>query len=329
MKKPAIRIALIDRSNWLTRIDAHRADRNAQYDAMYSSVAGGIVTDPALMMVPVDDHVVHRGDGVFETLKCVANGIYNLRAHLDRLMQSANGIGLTPRHSLRELEEIIVETVRAGNRADAYIRVLLSRGPGSLGVNPADCPEPQLYVITAPLSKPFMETHPNGARLGFSRIPPKPPPFASLKTCNYLYNALMAAEGTARRLDYIVGLDAEDHALEGPTENIAVITHAGMFITPDAPHVLPGTTLERCMALADPLLSDGTLKDFRRERIKRAALARAQEILIFGTTHDVVAVTETEDEPVGTGKPGPVYERLSRLLREDIRTNTERRTPAL
>lgn len=321
------KIPHIDRANWLKNVDARLARRPAPYYAMYSSIVGGIVTDPALMMVPVDDHVVHRGDGVFESLKCVEGGIYNLRAHLERLMHSAQGIRLTPPRTIVETEHIIVETAKAGGQANAQIRVLLSRGPGSLGVNPNDCPEPQLYVIMAPLVRPFMETHPNGARIGFSRIPPKPSPFASLKTCNYLSNALMAGEATARGLDFAIGLDAEGYLLEGPTENLAVITDDGWFLAPDAPFVLPGTTLERILALADPLFNDGTLKGIRRERVDRNDLERAREVMILGTSHDVVAVTEAEGAPIGGGTAGPVYAKLSALLINDIRTNNALRTP--
>ncbi len=326
MKTTVNDIPHMDRTDWLKRVDAGLARRPANYFSMYSSIVGGIVTDPALMAIPVDDHLVHRGDGVFETLKCVEGGIYNLRAHLERLTHSAEGIRLAAPFSMKESENIIVQTVRAGGRQDVQIRVLLSRGPGSLGVNPNDCPEPQLYVITAPLVRPFMETRPNGARIGLSRIPPKPPPFAALKTCNYLPNALMAGEGSERGLDFMIGLDADAHVLEGPTENLAVVTDDGWFVTPDAPHVLPGTTLDRVMALAGPLVASGMLKGIRKERLPRSVLAHAREIFILGTSHDVVAVTEVEDERVGTGAPGPVFAQLSSLLRADIRTNKERRT---
>ena len=316
----------LDRDDWLARVDAQALQRAAPYYAMYSSYAGGIVTDPALMLVPVDDHVVHRGDGVFETLKCVAGGIYNLHAHLERLLHSAEGIQLQAPYTLAELERIIVATTRAGKRSDAQIRVLLTRGPGSLGVNPNDCPDPQLYVIVAPGARPFMETHPEGARIGFSRIPAKPPPFAALKTCNYLPNALMAAEGTARGYDFMVGLTEDDRILEGPTENVALITEDHQLAAPDAPDVLPGTTLERVIALMDMLTADGAVRDVTHRRVTRTELLRAKEVWICGTSHDLVAVTRVEDTPVGDGAPGPVHARVAPLLAQDIRTNAALRT---
>ena len=105
----------------------------SSYFAMYSSVWNGLVTDPALMLVPVDDHLVHRGDGVFETFKCLRGRLYNLDAHLRRLEASARAIELRLPWSQAEMVELIVQTVRAGGRRDALVRLLFGRGPGSLG----------------------------------------------------------------------------------------------------------------------------------------------------------------------------------------------------
>jgi len=141
-------------------LESMRRDFHANYYAMYSSVYGGIVTDPALMMVPVDDHMVHRGDGVFETFKCVNGSVYNMKAHLERLQHSASGLYFRLPWSLDEIGSIVVETVKAGARKDCLVRLFVSRGPGSFDVNPKDCPSPQLYVAVTSLKKPFMELHP-------------------------------------------------------------------------------------------------------------------------------------------------------------------------
>ncbi len=319
-------IPLIGHETWLKRIRTRTVRGRAAYYAMYSSYADGIVTDPALMMVPVDDHVVHRGDGVFETLKCVAGGIYNLRGHLERLLRSAEGIRLRTPCNLDELERIIVATAKAGGRPDAQIRVLLTRGPGSLGVNPNDCAEPQLYVVIGEPVRPFMEQRPQGARIGLSRLLPKPPPFAALKTCNYLPNALMAAEGTEQGYDFMVGLAPDDYILEGPTENILAITHDKRLVSPDAPDVLPGTTLDRIITLLDPLMLEGALNRIERRRIARAELMGAREVWICGTSHDLVAVTRVEETAVGDGTPGSLYTQLAPLLADDIRSNDLLRT---
>src|SRR5262249_21110877 len=114
------------------------------YYAMYSTVFDAIVTDPVLMLVPMGEHMVHPGDGVFETFKCVGGALYNLNAHLDRVENSAQMIGLALPMPRTELVRRIVETVQAGGRRDCLVRLLVSRGPGSFGVNPYDSPVAQV-----------------------------------------------------------------------------------------------------------------------------------------------------------------------------------------
>lgn len=297
--------------------------------AMYSSLVDGIVTDPSLMIVPVDDHLVHRGDGIFETVKTVDGAVYNLEAHLHRLALSAFGIGLTLPCDHDTLRSIILETVRAGDRLDAQIRVLISRGPGSMGVNPYDCPHAQLYVVAAPLTPPFMQSHPDGARIGFSSVPVKPPPFAGIKSCNYLPNALMAKEARDRHLHFVVGVGPDGQVTEGPTENILLISPDHELLTPDTPDVLPGTTLDRVMHLAEGLKRDKRLTAIRHATVHREDLLQAREIFIAGTTHNLVAVSQIEDVILDTGPPGPVYTDLSARLIEDVHTNESLRTPVL
>ncbi len=305
----------IDAAAWLERLRDREGSRPSCY-AMYSSFADGVVTDPRLMMVPVDDHMVHRGDAVFETLKCVDRGIYNLRPHLERLLVSAAGIGLAHPYSIQRLAELVLGTTRAGNRSDALIRILLSRGTGSMGVNPHDCVRPELYIIVSPPKRPFMARKPEGAHIAFSRIPAKPPPFAAIKHCNYLPNALMAKEATDRQVDFVISCGADHRILEGPTENIALITDTHEFVAPDTPDILPGTTLARLMELAEPLKGEGVLRDVRHGTLYPEDLATAREVFIAGTSHDIIAVTRVEET---TYPIGPIYQRLHAALQEDIR----------
>ena len=320
------RAPLLNRDEWLRRLDHHTQQQPPKLYAMYSSITGGMVTDPALMQVPVDDHMVHRGDGIFETLKCVNGSIYNLQAHLDRLLLSARGIQLTLRWTVDELQELIVDTARAAGRADALIRILVSRGPGSMGVNPYDCPQPQIYIIVSPLSPSFLNTHPDGARVGFSSVPPKPPPLAAIKSCNYLPNALMAAEARDRELDFVLSLGPDGRILEGPTENIALVTDNDRLITPETPDVLPGTTLERILALAGPLVEQGLLAGIERTRVRRETLMNAREIMIIGTSHDIIPVSCVEETVFENAARGPVYRALRRAITKDVATQHVRRT---
>ena len=312
-------------AEWLKRHAEARSRSGAVLYAMYSSWAAGIVTDPALMWLPVDDHLAHRGDGVFETLKCVDGALYNVDAHLDRLTVSAMGIGLSLPLEKADLRQRMIDTVRAGGHPDALVRVLVGRGPGSMGVHPSDCPAPQCYIVVAPLAPPFMASNPGGARIGFSAIPPKPPPFAAIKHCNYLPNALMAKEASDRDLDFVIGIGTDTTITEGPTENIAVISSAGDLRTPDTPAILPGTTLDRVLQLAAPLQAEGLLRRIEHAPVTRDEVCTAAEALIMGTSHDIAAVRQVE-ETVLRGPQGPVYQRLSALLATDIRSNPAMRT---
>ena len=299
-------------------LEATRRPWQAGYYAMYSDLLGGIVTDPLLMQVPVDDHLVHRGDGVFETLKCVGGRIYLGREHIARLMASSTKVGMTLSWSAEELTAIMRQTVAAGGHPDCLIRILVSRGPGSFGVNPYDCPKPGLYVIAHKLSPPFMEIHPGGAKVRSSTIPVKSGPFATVKSCNYLPNALMKKEAVDAGVDFTVTFDEQGFLAEGATENVGILTAGRELLLPETRRILAGTTMLRTLALARPLLADGTLSRAGHASISRRDLELAPEIFIFGTTPDVTAVIEFDGRTVGDGRPGPVWRKLSALLTADI-----------
>ncbi|MBM4155474.1 MAG: aminodeoxychorismate lyase [Lentisphaerae bacterium] len=297
------------------------------YYAMYSGALGGIVTDPAGMTVPADDHVVHRGDGVFETIKCVDGHVYGLAPHLARLSASAERIGLRVPCGPADLTAVILATLRAGGRRDALVRVILSRGPGGFGVAPAECPEPGLYVIAYRLTPPFMDAHPDGAKAVTVDVPIKPGFLAVIKTCNYLPNALMKAAAHAAGADFPVAFDERGFLAEGATENLGIVTREKVLQVPRSGRILDGITVQRVFALAPAAVRGGLLAGVGVADIPRAAMDAASEILVFGTTPDVTAVVQFDGRPVGSGRPGPVQAALNRLLTDDIRSNAELRTP--
>ncbi|OGV75201.1 MAG: hypothetical protein A2269_05860 [Lentisphaerae bacterium RIFOXYA12_FULL_60_10] len=297
------------------------------YRAMYSSVFGGIVTEPELMLVPVDDHMVHRGDGVFEAFKCVAGAIYNLGAHLDRLEHSAAELHFRWPCTRAELGDRIAATIRAGAERDCLVRVLLSRGSGSFGVNPYDCPSAQLYIVVTHLKPPFMKVHPEGARLKTSVVPAKPVGQASIKNCNYLPNVLMAKEAVDAGVDFVVSLDEGGNVAEGATENVGMITAGHELAFPALGGILKGTTMIRTAELAGALVAEGFLSGVSFRPIPQAELRDAAAVLVVGTTPNLVHVREYDGRVVGDGKPGERFERLRRLLEDDILHNAGLRTP--
>ncbi len=318
---------LIDRTAFMGILDKVRKDFHENYYAMYSSVYGGIVTDPSLMMIPIDDHMVHRGDGVFETFKCVGGSIYNMKAHLERLEHSAAGLHYKLPWSVEEMGRMVVETVRTGGHRDCLVRLFVSRGPGSFDVNPYDCRGPQLYVVVTFLKRPFMELHPDGAVVRTSRIPVKEPFFAAIKSCNYLPNVLMKKEAVDLKADFAAAFDGKGCLAEGATENLGIVTKKKNLLFPRLDGILCGTTMMRVMDLAETAVREGLLSKAGFSDILRDDILNASEVIIVGTTPNVVTVREFDGMRIGDGSPGPVQRRLNALLVDDILHNRQLLTP--
>jgi branched-chain amino acid aminotransferase len=318
---------VLDGAAVAARLAAPPAPYQQHYFAMFSSVLGGIVTDPRLMLVPADDHLVHRGDGVFDTAKCLAGSLYNLEAHLDRLEHSGACVFLPLPLDRAGLRDAVLATVRAGGRRDCLVRLLLGRGPGSLGINPRDCPRASLYILAYAGHPAFMTAHPGGARIVTSRIPVKADFFATIKTVNYLPNALMKLEAVEAGVDFVVTFDAAGHLAEGATENFGIVTADRRLLLPGPEHILAGTTMNRALELAAELVEQGLLAGTGRGAITRAMAQAAAEILIFGTTPDVTSVVEWDGRCVGDGRPGPVGTALNTRVQRDERENLSLLTP--
>ena len=302
---------------------AHRPAYQRDYYAMYSSWFDAVTTEPNLMVLPADDHMVHRGDGIFETFKVLDGAAYNLPAHWDRLEDGCRAIGLPLPWSRARLEEILAHVLRAAApHRDALIRLFVSRGPGGHSVSPAECPVPLLTVIAVRLSPPFMDLHPGGASVALTDVPVKPDFFARVKSFNYLPNALMRADALRQHVDFTLALDPDGNAAELPTETFGILTPSRALRIPAPVHVLRGTTAHRVLDLArEHLLPAGVLSAVEEAPITPADLDAAPEMYVFGTTPDVTAVTTFCGRPVGTGAPGPVWRALRDLLLRDLRNS--------
>ncbi|MDP6490145.1 MAG: aminotransferase class IV [Kiritimatiellia bacterium] len=317
---------LLTIDSWVADQASRRQPWQAPYRAMYASVWGGIVTDPGLMLVPIDDHMVHRGDAVFDTCKCVGGALYNLGAHLDRLEQSAAAVHMEMPCERDALVGLIRDTVRAGGKPEASVRVLVSRGPGSFGCSPYDCPAPALYIMITDLPPSFMETHPQGATTAVSAIPAKPPFFAGVKNCNYLPNVLMKKEAKDRGVDFVISLDDRGFLAEGPTENVGIVEADGTLAFPTLDNILPGTTMLRVVALARELTGGEGPSSVVFRDITVSQAGAAAEMLIVGTTPNVTAVRQFNDRTFEHALKGPVFRCLTQALETDILTNDALRT---
>jgi 4-amino-4-deoxychorismate lyase len=298
-----------------------RTRQPVQYWAFYSSQLGGLVTDPALMVIPFDDHMVHRGHGIFDTAGLVGGRIYDLEAHLDRFVLSAERSKLKLAGSRDEMRDIIVATTAASGRHDGAIRYWLSSGPGSLELSPAAAARPGFFVMVfAGLAYPE-RWYTEGLRVMTTTYPIKPPLYAVTKATNYLPNVLMQMEAKESQFDNGVFVDEAGHVGESSNMNVALVTADGVLRHPRFEHVLAGCTSLRLLELAPALVGTGLLAGVEVCDIPVGDARRAREMFLLGSSVKVAPVVAWDGQPIGDGRPGPVSKALLELLEEDMRTS--------
>jgi 4-amino-4-deoxychorismate lyase len=303
----------------LAQLTALRSRQPVKFAAFYSSQLGGIVTDPALMVLPIDDHMVHRGHGIFDTAGVVGGKIYDLEAHLDRFILSAERSRLRLPGSREEMRDIIVRTTAVSGQREGSIRYWLSSGPGSLELTPAPGAEPGFFVIVfAGLSYPD-RWYADGLRVMTTNYPIKPSFYAITKSTNYLPNVLMQMEAKDAGFDNGVFIDAAGHVGESSNMNVAFVTRHDVLVHPKFDHILSGCTSLRLLELAQSLRREGLLSGIEVRDIPVAEARASREMLLIGSSVKVAPVVQWDAQAIGDGKPGPVARALLRVLEEDMR----------
>ncbi|MEO5741686.1 MAG: aminotransferase class IV [Vicinamibacterales bacterium] len=314
-------LQVLDADAVVDRFRALRARQAVNYFAFYSSQLGGIVTDPALMVLPFDDHMVHRGHGIFDTAGVVNGKIYDLEAHLDRFLLSAERSKLRISPSRAEMHDIILKTAAASGKRDGSIRYWLSSGPGSLELTPAAGSEPGFFVMVfGGLAYPERWLT-EGARVMTTTYPIKAPIYAITKATNYLPNVLMQMEARAAGYDNGVFIDAEGNVGESSNMNVAFVTRDGVLAHPKFDHILAGCTSLRLLELAKPLRDQGLVKAIEVRDVPVAEAHAAREMMLMGSSVKVASIVQWDDRKIGDGKPGPVAKALLHLLDEDMRSS--------
>jgi 4-amino-4-deoxychorismate lyase len=311
---------MLSANDVIEQFRALRAKQPVKYTAFYSSQLGGIVTDPALMVIPFDDHMVHRGHGIFDTAGIVNGRIYDLDAHLDRFLKSAERSKLKLPGDRAMLRDIIIRTTAASGRRDGSIRYWLSSGPGSLELMPAAGAEPGFFVMIFPGLVYPERFKTEGVRVMTTAYPIKPPLYAITKTTNYLPNVLMQMEAKEAGFDNGVFIDHEGHVGESSNMNVAFVNAHDVFVHPRFDHILSGCTSLRLLELARTLVSRGLISDVKVEPVAMADAVAAKEMLLIGSSVKVAGIVQWDEHTIGTGKPGPVAAALLELLEEDMRS---------
>lgn len=239
------------------------------------------------MLIPIDDHGFHRGDGVFEAMKWKADKIWLLDKHLDRLFVSAKLLGIVSPLKKEEIKKTIFELVSLASRKEGMIRVFLTRGPGNFGVSPKDTIGAQIYIVTTELKPVNPAIVSEGVKIGVSQIPVKHGIFSQAKTLNYLPNVLMKKECEERGLDYVVSLTAEKYLAESYTENIFFI-HNKTLIYPKFDYILKGTSLVRFIELVQNTeVGKKYINSIIEKNISFEEALSFESLFSIGTTIDV------------------------------------------
>jgi 4-amino-4-deoxychorismate lyase len=308
-------VQILTANDVLARFGALRSRQPVNYWAFYSSQLGGIVTDPALMVLPFDDHMVHRGD----TAGLVDGKIYDLEAHLDRFVLSAERSKLRLPGSRDEMRDIIVKTTAASGRRDGSIRYWLSSGPGSLELTPAAGAEPGFFVMVfAGLIYPE-RWYTDGLKVMTTTYPIKAPLYAITKATNYLPNVLMQMEAKQAGFDNGVFIDDEGNVGESSNMNVAFVSAHGALVHPRFDHILSGCTSLRLLELARVLRDQGLIKGIEVRDIPVGEARVCREMLLLGSSVKVAPIIQWDEQMIANGKPGPVFQALLRLLEDDMR----------
>src|SRR6476661_9264078 len=275
----------------------------------------GAFRPAAAAAISVFDHGLLYGDGVFEGIRAYNGRIFKLERHIERLFDSAKAIRLEIPHSPEEVCEIVVDTCRRNEIHDGYIRLVVTRGPGDLGIDPRKCPRPELIVIARPQLTMYTAAH-RGIRLitsTFRRnaIDATSP---SIKSLNYLNNVLARIDANDRGADEALMLDAQGYVAEATVDNFFIVTDHALLTPPTATN-LKGVTREALLAVAASLGIKAEEKPFTLFDVWTA-----KEAFICGTGAEVVPVLSVDDRTIGNGGVGAVTVRIVAAYHELVRS---------
>lgn len=304
--------AILPPDDYLARLLATPRPGEDDILAFYEHRLKAICREPRLMLLPLDDHLAHRGDGIFETVKYVDGRLYRLDMHLARMRRSAEGIYLDPPCPWEEIRGLVLAVASAGGEKTGQMRLLMGRGPGGFGINPAECPQASLYIVAYRFTPKPDDWYRKGLRGFRSSIPAKQGYLARIKNANYLPNVLMVREGNEKGKEVPFCFDNEGFLAESAIANICLVSPEGVLEVPEFTNSLPGTTIMRAIELLEGRVPH------RMRRLRENDILNAAEVLMLGTGPECVAVVEYENRTIGSGAEGPVAAMLRGLIRADI-----------
>ena len=265
--------------------------------------------------VSVFDHGLLYGDGVFEGIRLYEGNIFRLEEHLERLEYSAKAIMLELPLTRAQLSEATCETCRQNGLTDAYIRLVVTRGVGDLGLAPWLCPKPTVFIIASKISLYPAEHYENGLAIvtvPTRRINPAALP-STIKSLNYMNNILGKIEAKQFGALEAIMLNDQGYVAECTADNVFIV-HKGQIITPDASQgALKGVTRSTIFDLA----RESNIP-IRENNMTRYDIWCADECFLTGSGAEVIPVVKLDGRVIGTGRPGPITQRVLAAFRQRV-----------
>jgi branched-chain amino acid aminotransferase len=276
----------------------------------------GKLFDKAQAQVSVYDHGLLYGDGVFEGLRIYAAKVFRLREHVERLYDSARGIHLEVPMSREAMIEAVNHTVRANAKQEGYIRLLVTRGAGSLGLDPRKTSDPQVIIIVDDISLYPQELYEKGMEIVTASTIRNHPNALSprIKSLNYLNNIIAKMEAIRAGCQEALMLNHVGEVAECTGDNVFIVKRGTLQTPPPHAGILEGITRNAVIELA----RDAGIP-FREATLTRYDIYSADECFLTGTAAEVIAVVKCDDRPIGGGKPGPITRQLRERFHQLVR----------
>ncbi len=277
---------------------------------------GGKLYDKADAKISVYDHGLLYGDGVFEGIRSYSGRVFRLKEHVDRLYESAQSIHLKIPVSREEMGRAIVDTIAVNKLVDAYIRVMVTRGSGSLGLDPRKTTDPQVIIIADAISLYPPELYKSGLKIVTAGTMRNHPGALNprIKSLNYLNNIMAKIEGINAGCLEALMLNHKGEVAECTGDNIFVVRRGDLHTPSIDAGILEGITRDAVIQLA----REAGITVHERT-MDRHDIYTADECFLTGTAAEVIPVVECDGREIGTGKPGPVtldlLERFKTLVR--------------
>jgi branched-chain amino acid aminotransferase len=273
--------------------------------------------DRETAVVSVYDHGLLYGDGVFEGIRVYGGKIFKLAEHLNRLYDSAHAIWLTVPMSKDEMARITEEAVRRSGITEAYIRHVITRGVGDLGLDPRKCAKPSVIIIVDTIRLWPEEVYETGLRVvtAGTPIPQREALSPRVKSLNYLAHILAKIEGIQAGADEVIMLDSAGTVAEGSGQNIFVVKNGRIKTPPPFAGILKGVTRDTVIEIAEQ-----AGYPIEETMLNRYDVYTADEVFLTGTASELVAVRQVDGRQIGAGKCGPVTRDLRTRFQTLVRS---------